>query len=59
MLDVAKVVRQLTGLSLWRGKLLVTEVPVVALGGVPEADAEVAGAEAEIREWQPPNPPMP
>ncbi|MFJ9245412.1 ribosomal protein L7/L12 [Streptomyces sp. NPDC101776] len=66
VLDVAKVVRRLTGLSLWRGEVLVTEVPAVVLGEVLEAAAEAAvaalqeaGAGAELREWQPPNLPRP
>ncbi|WP_329252546.1 ribosomal protein L7/L12 [Streptomyces sp. NBC_01478] len=66
VLEVAQAVRELTGLSLWRGKVLATEVPAVILGGVPEADAEAAvaalravGAGAEMREWLPPDSPMP
>jgi large subunit ribosomal protein L7/L12 len=66
VLEVAQVVRELTGLSLWRGKVLATGVPAVILDGVPEADAEAAvaalravGAGAEMREWLPPGSPMP
>lgn len=57
MLDVAQVVRRLTGLGLWRGKVLATQVPAVILDGVPQEDAEAAvaalravGARAEVRE---------
>ncbi|MFF4401920.1 ribosomal protein L7/L12 [Streptomyces sp. NPDC001480] len=64
VLDVIQVVRRLTGLSLWRSKLLVTQAPTVVLEGRPREDAEAAivalratGAEAEIRartahEWR-------
>ncbi|WP_405862343.1 ribosomal protein L7/L12 [Streptomyces sp. NBC_01515] len=61
VLDVAQVVRRLTGLGLWRSKVLVVEVPAVVLDGVPQADAEAAvvalreaGARAETRGGQPP-----
>ena len=69
VLDVAQVVRRLTGLGLWRSKVLVTEIPAVVLDGVPQADAETAVAalreagawaetrvetRAETRQWQPP-----
>jgi large subunit ribosomal protein L7/L12 len=57
VLDVARVVRRLTGLSLWRSKVLATQVPAVILGGVPQEDASAAvsalrhaGAQAETRE---------
>jgi large subunit ribosomal protein L7/L12 len=57
VLDVAQVVRRLTGLSLWRSKVLATQVPAVILDGVPEEDATAAvsalrdaGAQAETRE---------
>ncbi|MET7484903.1 ribosomal protein L7/L12 [Streptomyces sp. NPDC005538] len=57
VLDVAQVVRRLTGLSLWRSKVLATQVPTVVLDGVPEKAAEAAvtalraaGAQAETRE---------
>jgi large subunit ribosomal protein L7/L12 len=57
VLDVAQVVRRLTGLSLWRSKVLATQVPAVILGGVPREDADEAvaalrhaGARAEARE---------
>ncbi|MFJ4850906.1 MULTISPECIES: ribosomal protein L7/L12 [unclassified Streptomyces] len=57
VLDVAKVVRRLKGLSLWHSKVLVTQVPAVILARVPEdvAAAAVAalrevGAQAETRE---------
>ncbi|MGQ4432373.1 MULTISPECIES: ribosomal protein L7/L12 [unclassified Streptomyces] len=66
VLDVAKVVRRLTGLSLWRSKVLVMDAPAVVLNCVPQADAEAAvgvlreaGASAETREWQPPGFPAP
>ncbi|MGW2961534.1 ribosomal protein L7/L12 [Streptomyces sp. NPDC001220] len=57
VLDVAQVVRRLTGLSLWRSKVLATQVPALILGGVPRGDAAAAvlvlrdaGARAETRE---------
>ncbi|MGW4908572.1 ribosomal protein L7/L12 [Streptomyces sp. NPDC004270] len=57
VLDVAQVVRRLTGLSLWRSKVLATQVPALILGGVPQEDAAAAvlalreaGAQAETRE---------
>ncbi|MFI6725075.1 ribosomal protein L7/L12 [Streptomyces atratus] len=56
VLDVAQVVRRLTGLSLWRSKVLATQVPAMILDGVLQEDAEVAvaalrdvGAQAEVR----------
>ncbi|WP_373566968.1 ribosomal protein L7/L12 [Streptomyces griseicoloratus] len=62
VLDVAQVVRRLTGLSLWRSKVLVDQAPVVILDGMPEETAETAvatlrdaGAQAEVR--QKPEPP--
>ncbi|MEU8674292.1 ribosomal protein L7/L12 [Streptomyces sp. NPDC048560] len=57
VLDVAQVVRRLTGLSLWRSKVLATRVPSLILVGVPQEDAEAAvtalsaaGALAQVRE---------
>ncbi|AZQ35668.1 ribosomal protein L7/L12 [Streptomyces cyaneochromogenes] len=57
VLDVARVVRRLTGLSLWRSKDLATQLPAVILVGVPQEDAEAAatalrevGAQAEVRD---------
>ncbi|MBQ0882130.1 ribosomal protein L7/L12 [Streptomyces sp. RT42] len=57
VMDVVQVVRRLTGLSLWRSKVLTTQVPAVLLAGVPEEDAAAAvsdlrdaGARAETRE---------
>ncbi|MBQ0974184.1 ribosomal protein L7/L12 [Actinospica acidiphila] len=57
VMDVVQVVRRLTGLSLWRSKVLATRVPAVLLAGVPEEDAAAAvsalrdaGARAETRE---------
>ncbi|MGC9378207.1 ribosomal protein L7/L12 [Streptomyces sp. MH13] len=57
VMDVVQVVRRLTGLSLWRSKVLATQVPAVLLAGVPEQDAAAAvsalrnaGAWAETRE---------
>jgi large subunit ribosomal protein L7/L12 len=57
VLDVARVVRRLTGLSLWRSKVLATKVPALVLGCVPQEDAAAAalalgkvGAQAETRE---------
>ncbi|SFE96598.1 ribosomal protein L7/L12 [Streptomyces mirabilis] len=62
VLDVAQVVRRLTGLSLWRSKVLATEVPSAILDGVPQEDAETAvaalrdaGAQAEARKRPEPN----
>lgn len=56
VLEVAQVVRRLTGLSLWRSKALAAQVPAVILGGVPQEDATAAvvalrdaGAQAEAR----------
>ncbi|WP_406170832.1 ribosomal protein L7/L12 [Streptomyces sp. NBC_00996] len=57
VLDVAQVVRGLTGLSLWRSKVLVDQAPVLILDGLPEETAEIAvtalrgaGALAEVRQ---------
>ncbi|MFE7937876.1 ribosomal protein L7/L12 [Streptomyces griseoincarnatus] len=57
VMDVVQVVRRLTGLSLWRSKILTTRLPAVLLAGVPEKDAAAAvsalrdaGARAETRE---------
>ncbi|MEU2285954.1 ribosomal protein L7/L12 [Streptomyces sp. NPDC013178] len=57
VLDVAHVVRRLTGLSLWRSKVLATQTAAVILEGVPQEDADAAvvdlrevGAQAEVRE---------
>ncbi|MFE4581045.1 ribosomal protein L7/L12 [Streptomyces chartreusis] len=57
MIDVAQVIRRLTGLSLWRSKVLATQAPAVVLNSVPEEDAVAAvsalrdaGAQAETRE---------
>ncbi|MFF8329441.1 ribosomal protein L7/L12, partial [Rhodococcus qingshengii] len=57
VLDVARVVRRLTGLSLWRSKVLATQVPALVLGGVPQEVAAAAvlalrevGAQAGTRE---------
>ncbi|SES47788.1 large subunit ribosomal protein L7/L12 [Streptomyces sp. yr375] len=62
VLDVARVVRRLTGLSLWHSKVLAVRIPAVVLAGVPREDAEAAvaalrqvGAEAEAREQPPPD----
>ncbi|MFD8006597.1 ribosomal protein L7/L12 [Streptomyces mirabilis] len=56
VLDVAQVVRRLTGLSLWRSKVLAMQVPATILDGVLQEDAEAAvaalrdvGAQAEVR----------
>ncbi|WP_330339164.1 ribosomal protein L7/L12 [Streptomyces sp. NBC_00557] len=43
-LDVVRVVRRLTGLSLWRSKALVDQAPVVILDRLPEEAAESAVA---------------
>ncbi|WP_327116195.1 ribosomal protein L7/L12 [Streptomyces sp. NBC_01341] len=57
VLDVAQVVRRLTGLSLWRSKALAVQVPALILDGVSQEDAEAAvtallaaGALAQMRE---------
>ncbi|MBJ6636862.1 ribosomal protein L7/L12 [Streptomyces sp. DHE7-1] len=57
VMDVVQVVRRLTGLSLWRSKILATQVPTVILADVPQEDAMAAvsalrdvGARAEARE---------
>lgn len=56
VLDIAQVVRRPTGLSLWRSKVLATQVPAMILDGVLQEDAEAAvaalrgvGAQAEVR----------
>lgn len=56
VMDVVRVVRRLTGLSLWRSKLMATQVPAVVLARVPEEGAmaavsalRAAGARAETR----------
>ncbi|MER5199413.1 ribosomal protein L7/L12 [Streptomyces sp. NPDC002755] len=62
VMDVVQVVRRLTGLSLWRSKILTTLVPAVVLTCVPEEDAAAAvsvlrdaGARAETREQSEPD----
>ncbi|MFJ1732491.1 ribosomal protein L7/L12 [Streptomyces sp. NPDC088254] len=62
VMDVVQVVRRLTGLSLWRSKVLATQVPAVVLAGVPEEEAVAAvsalrdaGAQAETREQPEPD----
>lgn len=62
VMDVVQTVRRLTGLSLWRSKVLATQVPAVLLVGVPEEDAAAAvsalrdvGARAESREGPEPD----
>lgn len=57
VMDIVQVVRRLTGLSLWRSKVLATQSPTVILAGVPQEDAVAAvsalrdvGAQAEARE---------
>ncbi|MFF4503023.1 ribosomal protein L7/L12 [Streptomyces sp. NPDC001401] len=62
VLEVAQVVRRLTGLSLWRSKVLATQVPAVILDGVSQEDATAAvvalrnaGAQAETREQPEPD----
>ncbi|MFB6939759.1 ribosomal protein L7/L12, partial [Streptomyces chartreusis] len=57
VIDVAQVIRRLTGLSLWRSKVLATQAPAVILNSVPEEAAVAAvsalrdaGAEAELSE---------
>jgi large subunit ribosomal protein L7/L12 len=62
VLDVARAVRRLTGLSLWRSKVLAMQVPALILDGVPQEDAEAAvtalrdaGAQAEAREQPEPD----
>ncbi|CAL9300273.1 ribosomal protein L7/L12 [Streptomyces sp. SudanB91_2054] len=64
VMDVVQVVRRLTGLSLWRSKVLATQFPAVLLAGVPEEDAAAAvsalrdaGARAETRERPEPDVP--
>lgn len=42
VMDVVQVVRRLTGLSLWRGKILAAQVPAVILTCVSEEDAAAA-----------------
>ncbi|MGW7540936.1 ribosomal protein L7/L12 [Streptomyces sp. NPDC054770] len=62
VLDLAQVVRRLTGLGLWRSKVLATQVPALILCGVPQEDAVAAvlalrdvGAQAETREQPEPD----
>ncbi|MER5875053.1 ribosomal protein L7/L12 [Streptomyces sp. NPDC060235] len=57
VVDVLRVVRWLTGLSLWRSKVLTTDLPVVVLGDLDRDAAEIAvsalrdaGARADARE---------
>ncbi|MEU1202692.1 ribosomal protein L7/L12 [Streptomyces sp. NPDC005813] len=64
VLDVVQVTRRLTGLSLWRSKVLVDQAPVLVLAGVPEETAELAvtalreaGAVAEMRQRSGPHSP--
>ena len=66
VLDVARVVRRLTGLSLWHSKALATRVPAVILAGRPPDDAaaavtalRAAGARAETRAQPEPHSPTP
>ncbi|MFD4694162.1 ribosomal protein L7/L12 [Streptomyces sp. NPDC058463] len=54
--------RRMTGLSLWRSKVLATQVPAAILVGVPQDDADAAvtalreaGARAEAREHPEPD----
>ncbi|MFD7700089.1 ribosomal protein L7/L12 [Streptomyces caelestis] len=65
-LDVAQVVRRLTGLSLWRSKVLAVRAPAVILAGVSQEDAEAAatalraaGARAEVGQQPEPDFPKP
>ena len=62
VLDVAQVLRRLTGLSLWRSKVLATRVPAAVLDGVPQEEAAAAvvalcdaGARAETRQQPEPD----
>ncbi|MFD5265266.1 ribosomal protein L7/L12 [Streptomyces sp. NPDC058335] len=62
VIDVARAVRRLTGLSLWHSRVLATRTPAVVLDGVPRGGAEAAvaalrdvGAAAEAREQPPPD----
>ncbi|GGQ63056.1 ribosomal protein L7/L12 [Streptomyces asoensis] len=62
VMAVVQVVRRLTGLSLWRSKLLATQVPAVVLTCVSERDAAAAvaalreaGAAAEAKEQPQPD----
>ncbi|MFD7441580.1 ribosomal protein L7/L12 [Streptomyces sp. NPDC059909] len=62
VLDIAQVVRRLTGLSLWRSKVLARQAPAIVLDGVPQEDAEAAvaalrnaGAQAEVRQQPEPD----
>ncbi|MFC8128116.1 ribosomal protein L7/L12 [Streptomyces sp. NPDC057302] len=55
-LNVAQVVRRLTGLSLWHSKVRSTQVPAVIVDGVRQEVAEAAvaalhaaAAQAEVR----------
>ncbi|MFI8001607.1 ribosomal protein L7/L12 [Streptomyces sp. NPDC086010] len=57
LLDVTHVVRRLTGLSLWRSKVLAADAHALILVGVPQEVAaaavttlRAAGASAEVRE---------
>lgn len=50
VMEVVQVVRRLTGLSLWRSKVLATQVPAVLLTGVPEEDAAAAVSACAMRE---------
>ncbi|MFH9549385.1 ribosomal protein L7/L12 [Streptomyces sp. NPDC051445] len=57
LMDVVRVVRRLTGLSLWHSRVLATRIPAVILTCVSEEDAaaaasalRAAGARAETKE---------
>ncbi|MFE4801847.1 ribosomal protein L7/L12 [Streptomyces sp. NPDC056708] len=63
---LAQVVRRMTGLSLWRSKVLVDQAPVVILDRIPEETAERAvaalrdaGEQAELRQQPEPHSPGP
>lgn len=56
VLEVLKVIRRRTGLSLWHGKVLIGQLPVTVLEDVPADLAEAmaselraAGAAADVR----------
>ncbi len=63
VLEVAKLLRRLLGLSLWRGKNLLGQLPATILENVSEDVAETvarefreAGARAEVQPWKRPLP---
>ena len=60
-IGVLQLVHRLTGLSLWRSKTLIGQLPAILLEDMPLETAEsmvqdllAAGAQAEVRRWDTP-----